>query len=580
MPDSPAAEQLALKKTNYSKIAEANLDGAFAMALRATNYPALPRPSIGTLPKAPALISMETYKITVDPSKFPDALDTDIDVEHYLDDLTWHEVDHYVFCPGSGENAAYLLAKAIKGLNKPTPEKAKAVFQFFVDVVDDVHRYNKPSYKKMPIRDDGELLPAYGRRVEAGLHKKSKLDRIFLRTMEKGMGRDLGLGPVDDELENYADRAYELISNCSAGINKNNWGKKIYRLGKLLSPILDQENEASQFQKGEGGGDVKVEPQKTNLSAAADELSPDQFKTLIDALSDEKTNDDSKDRDAARDGEKQEGESQSKFKLPPESLKAWYRSRVRQRVRIEESSIKFSGGKEIKEPVQFRIEEDPIEELDLLSTVANFGMPTPATLSMGLAKKYRREGTEYEKKVEPATPNILIVQDASGSMEGHKHGSKTEMAALSGYEVAYHVVGHGALVGVINSSKNSYCLPPTKNLSDIEDYLTVWQNDDTVLPTQQLEEELELFPKETPVHTIVVTDTAVHNLHDAMPAFKKAVARGGLSVFAIKSKKNSKSDNSGIDTVMVAAFKAIGAEFHYIEEIANLEGLMLQSVKR
>lgn len=583
MPDSPAAEQLALKRANYSKIAEAKLDGAFAMALRATNYPALPRPSIGTLLKAPAAISMETYRITVDPSKFPDALDTGIDVEHYLDDLAWHEADHYVFCPGSGENAAYLMAKAIKGLNKPTAEKAKVVFEFFVDAVDDVHRYNRPSYKKMPIRDDGEPLPAYGRRVEAGLHKKSKLDRIFLRTIEKGMGRNLGLGPLDDESENYADRAYELISSCSAGINRKNWGHKIYRLSKLLSPILDQENEASQFQKGEGGGDVKVEPQKTNLSAAADELSPDQFKTLIDALSDEKTNDDNKDQadtDAARDGEKP-GEPQSnKFKLPPESLKMWYRSRVRQRVRIEESSVKFSGGKEIKEPVQFRIEEDPIEELDPLATVAAFGPITPATLSLGFAKKYRREGTEYEKKAEPATPNILIVQDASGSMDGHKHGAKTEMATLSGYEVSYYGIAHGALVGVINYSTESHCLPPTKNLSDIEDYLTAWQNDDTVLPTRQLEEELELFPKEKPVHTIVVTDTAVHNLRDAIPSFKKAVERGGLSVFAIKSKKNSKSDGGGVDAVMVAAFKEIGADFHYIEEIGDLEGLMLQSVKK
>ncbi len=583
MPDSPEVEQLALKKANYSKIVETRFDSAFSMALSATNYPALPRPLIGTLPKAPAAISMDTYRITVDPSKFPDTLESDLDVEHYLDDLTGHEVDHYVFCPGSGEAAAYLMAKAIKGLNKSTPEKARAVLSFFVDAVDDIHRHNKPAYnEKMPIRDDGELLPAFGRRVEAEVHKKSRLGRIFLRTMEKGMGCDLGLGPIDDELENYADRACELISSCSAGINRKNWGHKIYRLSKLLSPILDQENEASQFQQGEGGGDVKVEPQKTDLSAAADELSPDQFKTLIDALSDEKTSDDAKeqaDKDAARDGEKP-GEPESKFKLPPESLKAWYRSRVRTRVRIEETSVKFSGGKEIKEPVQFRIYEDPIEELDLLSTVANFGMPTQATLSLGLAKKYRREGTEYEKKVEPATPNTLLVHDASGSMEGHRHGSKTEMATMTGYEVAYHVVGHGALVGVINSSKNSYCLPPTKNLNDIEDYLTVWQNDDTVLPTRQLEEELELFPKEKPVHTMVVTDTAVHNLREAIPSFKKAVARGGLSIFAIKSKKNSKSDNSGIDAVMVAAFKAIGADFHYIEEINDLEGLMLQSVKR
>lgn len=579
MPDPKEAPN----KANYSRIVEAKLDSAFAMALGATNHPALPRPSTGTLLKAPAEISMATYRITVDHSKFPDTLDTDIDVEHYLDDLVWHEVDHYVFCPGSGENAAYLMAKAITGLSKPTPEKAKAVLQFFVDAVDDVHRHNKPTYK-MPIRDDGERLPAYGRRVEAELHKKSKLGRIFLRTIEKGMGCDLGLGPIDHESENYADRAYELISGCSAGINRKNWGHKIYRLGKLLSPILDQENEASRFQQGEGGGDVKVEPQKTNLSAAADELSPEQFKTLIDALSDEKTNDDNKeqaDKDAARDnGEKRQGEPKSKFKLPPESLKAWYRSRVRQRVRIEETSVKFSGGNEIKEPVQFRIDEDPIEELDLLATIANFGNITPATLAMGFAKKYRREGAEYEKKVEPATPNILLVHDASGSMDGHKHGAKTEIATLSGYEVSYYGVAHGALVGVINYSTESHCLPPTKNLGDIEDYLTAWQNDDTILPTRQLEEELELFPKEKPVHTIVVTDTAVHNLRDAIPSFKKAVERGGLSVFAIKSKKNSQSGGGGVDAVMVAAFKNIGAEFHEIGDVGDLEGLMLQSVKK
>ncbi len=563
-------------KADYSKVVEAGLDSAVSMALGATNYPALPRPSIGAVANSPAEISMETYRITVDPANFPATLENERDAKDYLNDLVWHEVDHYAFCPGSGENAAYLMAKAIKGLNKPTPEKAKAVLRFFVDAVDDVHRHNKPTYK-MPLRDD-ERLPAFGRRVEAELHKKSKIGRIFLRTMEKGMGRDLDLGPLDDESENYADRAYELISSCSAGINRKNWGHKIYRLGKLLSPILDQENEASQFQQGEGGGDVKVEPQKTNLSAAADELSPEQFKTLIDALSEEKTTDDAKDqadKDAARDDSKA-GEPESKFKLPPESLKAWYRSRVRQRVQIEENSIKFSGGKEIKEPVQFRIGEDPIEELDPFATIANFGTITPATLSMGFAKKYRREGTEYEQKAEPATPNVLIVHDASGSMDGHKHGTSTEMATLSGYEVAYYVVGHGSLVGVINSSKNSHCLPPTKNLGDIEDYLTVWQNDDTILPTGQLEEELELFPKDKPVHTVLVTDTAVHNLREAIPSFKKAVERGGLSVFAIRSKINAKG---GVDLAMVAAFEEIGADFHDIGEIGDLEGLMLKSVK-
>lgn len=574
MPDP----EVPTKKVDYSKVVEAKLDRAFAMALDATNHPALPRPSIGTLSRAPAEISMETYRITIDPSKFPDALETEGDAKDYVDDLTWHEADHYAYCPGSGENAAYLMAKAIKGLNKPTPEKAKAVFGFFVDAVDDVHRHNRPAYG-MPLRDNGERLPAFGRRVEAGLHKKSKVGRIFLRTIEKGMGRDLGMGPLDDELEDYADRAYELISSCSAGINRKNWGHKIYRLGKLLSPILDKGNEASQFQQGAGGGDVKVEPQKTNLSAAADELSPGEFKTLMDALSEEKTNDENKERadeDAARNGEKQ-GEPESKFKLPPESLKAWYRSRVRQRVRIEENSVKFSGGKEIKEPVQFRIDEDPIEELDPLATIANFGTMTPATLSMGFAKKYRRGGTEYEQKREAAVPNVLLVHDASGSMDGHKHGSKTEVATLTGYEVAYYVVGHGAMVGVINSSKKSYCLPPTKNLDDIEDYLTVWQDDDTVLPTKQLEEELEFFPRDKPVHAILVTDTAVHNLREAIPSFKKAVGRGGLSVFAIRSKKGGKS---GIDPAMVAAFEEIGADFHDIEEIGDLEGLMLQSVKR
>lgn len=569
MPDTYDAHS----KPDYSKIVGARLDRAFELALRDTHHPALPRPSVGGLAGIPAEISMQTYRITVDPSRFPETLGTESDASCYLDDLIGHEVDHYVFCPGSGENAAYLAAKAIKGLNKPTPEKAKAVLSFFVDAVDDVHRYNKPA-SKMPIRDDGEPLPAFGRRVEAELHRKTRIGKIFLRTMEKGMGRALGLGPIDDELENYADRAYELISSCSAGINRKNWGHKIYRLAKLLSPILDDPKESGQ--QGGGGGDIKVEPQKTNLSAAADELSPDEFKTLIDALSDKKTNDDSND-DAARNGEKQQGKPESKFQKPPESLKLWYRSRVRQRVRIEESSVKFSGGKEIKEPVQFRIGEDPIEELDPLATIANFGVITPTTLAMGFAKKYRREGTEYEQKTEPAVPNILLVHDASGSMDGHKHDTKTEVATLSGYEVSCYGVAHGALIGAINYSKESYSLPPTKELGDIEDYLTVWQNDDTILPTKQLEEELDLFPKDKPVLTLLVTDTNVHNLKASLPSFEKAVGRGGLSVFAIKSKKNAKSD---IDPAMVAAFKDIGAEFHEIEEIGDLEGLMLQSVKK
>lgn len=427
----------------------------------------------------------------------------------YLENVFDHLIVHYIFCPRSLETAGMLALVAVKGLKDPS--LARRMVNVFSDIVVDSFRLERSA-------EDEEKVLAGWRRL-AGRPEVSTLDRVVLGFLREFWGADL---PRCSRSE-----VGLLARVFSPGIrDRGLWPRQCQQMARILEPFLPGllgrgriRSQESLFGNAEG----------SPLTFASD-LEPAAYQQTLSALG-----------------------------LQPD-LARWYRD---QSYSIEiRSARKSRTGSYPSCPTKWRL-TDPCSELDVA-----YSLSMSPRLIPGVTTYKREQETSRMAPGQESVPDLLVVLDASRSMEGHTLGTKTHKATLAAFKACQFAHCKGAEIAAITFSEKYRAVSWTRDLKSVEDVLVEFFCMRTSLPGEAI---LDLARARPGCLILCITDTHIQNLYQEWDNLKAASEVGQFVLFCI--------DQAYRDKHVEESLASLG-KVYYINRPEDLISLVVETAER
>ncbi|MHA1792931.1 MAG: vWA domain-containing protein [Promethearchaeota archaeon] len=257
--------------------------------------------------------------------------------------------------------------------------------------------------------------------------------------------------------------------------------------------------------------------------------------------------------------------------LKGDVLASWYRYRGENLLNFDIKVEKPSGQVPIT-PTKWRI-GDPIESLDLTLTLMNSPLIIP---NLTTRKWEFRMGTGIQQ-VENY-PDLLIVLDSSNSMGWNPSSSKHNRGLFDTALVASFAALHFAnrkdiKFAAINFSGYVFETEWTKNVSEIEQVLLYYQNDGTVLPTENI---MNLVKKNnSPTIILIISDAGLYNWQKSVPPLMKLIKDGHFILFFIIG-----ANASILEKKRFRDFVSLGGKIYVISRVQDLAGLVVEEIQK
>ncbi|MDD5767001.1 MAG: VWA domain-containing protein [Methanothrix sp.] len=441
--------------------------------------PQLPRPIIDGSEDADGF-PFKNYRIVID----SDALEKG---EMYLENFFDHLIVHYLFCPRSLETAGRLSLAALEGLEKKGNERdqARRMVNIFSDIVVDTFRLERSA------EDEEKVLLGWRDFAKRSL---SPLDEAVVGLLAELWNVDL---PSSDRPESEM-----LLSIFSWGVkDRSKWPRQCMQMARVLGTLAPGILGSGMVPSIEGlGGNAHSAP----LSGLASDLEPDIYREALSVLG-------------------LEGD-----------LLRWYRDQsysivIRPTSRARESCYPSS-------LVKWRI-SDPPSELDVAYSLSLAPRLIPGVTTYRRVQECCGMAAGSEK-----VPDLLVVLASSGSMGGHRRGTKTHAATLAALKASSFAHSQGAELAAISFSDRMVVQEWTRDLVAAEKVLVQHLGSRTHIPG---EEVLGLAGERPGCLILCITDTHIQNLYNEWDSIKEATALGRFVLFSIdEANKNKQVDEA------------------------------------
>jgi len=405
--------------------------------------------------------------------------------DQYLENLFDHLIVHYLFCPRSLDAAGRLALAAREGLSNGDQNQARRMVNIFSDIVVETFRLERSE------EDEEKVLLGWRDLAKQNL---SPLDEAVVGFLAYLWGVDL---PSSDIPESEM-----LLSVFRWGVrDKTKWPRQCMQMARILESLEPGILGRGTVPSVEGlGGNAHSAP----LSGLASDLEPDSYREILSVL--------------GLDGD----------------LLRWYRDQsysivIRPTSRVKESWYPSS-------LVKWRF-TDPPSELEV-------------AYSLSLAPRLIPGVTTYKREQEccgmvaggERVPDLLVVLDSSGSMDGHRRGTKTHAATLAAFKASQFAHAQGAEVAAISFSDRMAVQEWTRDLVAVEDVLVQHLGSRTHIPG---EEVLKLAKSRPGCLILCITDTHIQNLYNEWDSIQEAAALGRFVLFCIdEANKNRQVDEA------------------------------------
>ena len=430
------------------------------------HLPQLPRPVISRADGDKGPFPFKNYRIVVDGK----ALDKG---DLYIENLFDHLIVHYLFCPRSLETAGRLALAALEGLGNGDKIQARRMVNLFSDIVVDTFRLERS------VEDEEKVLLGWR---ELAKEELSPLDETVVGFLSEFWGVDL--------FKTDRPEAEELVGLFSWGVrDRSRWPRQCMQMARILAELQPGILGAGMVPSAEG---LLGDAASTPLSGIASDLEPEAYRETLSVL--------------GLDGE----------------LKRWYRDQsynifIRPAGQVKESRFPSSLSK-------WRF-SDPPAELDVAYSLSLAPRLIPGVTT------YKREEESCSMAVAgERVPDLLVVLDASGSMGGHRRGTKTHAATLAAFKASAFAHSQGAQVAAISFSDRLALQDWTRDLSAVDDVLVEHLGSRTHIPGREV---LELTKKRPGCLILCITDTHIQNLYNEWEHLRDAASIGMFVLFSI-----------------------------------------------
>lgn len=427
----------------------------------------------------------------------------------YLENLFDHLIVHYIFCPRSLETAGTLALAAARGLSDPC--RARGMVNIFSDIVCDSFRLERSA-------EDGEKVLLGWKRL-AALPGVSALDRVVLGFLKEFWDADL---PRCSRPEvGLLGRVFSL------GIrDRNLWPRQCQQTARILEPLspgLLGRGPIRSLEMLLGNADG------CPLTFASD-LEPQAYWETLSALG-----------------------------LHPD-LARWYRD---QSYSIQIRSFRRSRtGRHPSSPAKWRL-SDPCSELDVA-----YSLSMSPHLIPGVTTYKREQETSRMALGRESVPDLLVVLDASRSMEGHSLGTKTHKATLAAFKACQYAHSKGAEIAAITFSEKYRAVSWTRDMKSVEDVLVEFFCMRTNLPGEAV---LKLARARPGCLILCITDTHIQNLYQEWDNLLAASRVGQFVLFCI--------DQDYRDRHVEESMASLG-KVYYINRLEDLVSLVVETAER
>lgn len=235
-----------------------------------------------------------------------------------------------------------------------------------------------------------------------------------------------------------------------------------------------------------------------------------------------------------------------------EALKFYYRSlSLKYNIKINPLQIESTGG---NYPYSLKewSPEDPLEGLDVFNS---YGKIFPS-----ISKKWELKGYEIYKKGEGLPPAIIVI-DSSASMPNPKMGISPVVVAA--YVIARRYLSQGSEIAVINFSDSTLVWDFSRNLSDVEDGIILYQAGSTHIEVSKLKKLDKKRNEKADIY--ILTDVQLNYRENLEELFEYLNNRRGRSfIFWI--------NNDNIDEFRVK-YKRV--RFYDVNNINNLPKMVI-----
>ncbi len=428
----------------------------------------------------------------------------------YIENLFDHLIVHYLFCPRSLDTAGRLALAALAGLEGRSDGLARRMVNIFSDIVVDTFRLQRSE------EDEDKVLLGWR---ELARRELSPLDGAVVGLLGLLWGVDL---PCRDRPE-----AEELLSIFSWGVkDRSRWPRQCQQMARTLGALAPGILGGGRVPSMEGlGGDAPSPP----LSGIASEVEPEEYRKALSVL--------------GIDGD----------------LVRWYRDQsysiVIRPAGIAKKSFYPSG------LVKWRF-SDPPSELDV-----PYSLSLAPRLIPGVTTYRRSQEWCGMKAGSERVPELLVVLDSSGSMDGHRRGTKTHAATLAAFKASIFAHSRGAEVAAISFSDRMVLQKWTRNIAAVERVLVQHLGSRTHIPGQEV---LNLAKERAGCLILCITDTHIQNLYGEWEAIQEAAAIGRFVLFSI--------DEANKNRLVEEALGELGAVYH-INRLDDLLSLVLETAE-
>ncbi len=424
----------------------------------------------------------------------------------YLENLFDHLIVHYLFCPRSLEMAGRLALAALAGLDGGSDGLARRMVNIFTDIVVDTFRLERSE------EDEDKVLLGWR---ELARQELSPLDEAVVGFLGKLWGVDL---PSRDRPE-----AEALLSVFSWGVNdRSRWPRQCQQMARVLGDLAPGVLGSGTVPSVEGlGGDARAAP----LSGIASEEEPEAYRKALSVLE--------------LDGD----------------LVRWYRDQsysiVIRPAGIAKKSFYPSG------LLKWRF-SDPPSELDVPYSLSLSPRLIPGVTTYRRSQEWCRMAAGSDR-----VPDLLVVLDSSGSMDGHRRGTKTHAATLAAFKASIFAHSQGAEVAAISFSDRMAVQEWTRDIAAVERLLVQHLGSRTHIPGQKV---LNLARGRPGCLILCITDTHIQNLYSEWEAIQEAAGIGRFVLFSIdEANKNRRVEE---------ALGDLGAVYH-INRLDDLLSLVI-----
>ena len=594
------------EKLNKETLIEIARD-MFNKALEDFFYPPISEPRIIYNPRGRDGFYIDPendWKTTLNVNLVPKNLTLD-EVKMFLRFVSRHEIGHYIICPYDLVTSILIISAAKKVVK--SYEIAMFIANFFADVIDDVERND--IFPGDPIILDAftikDIVNDYGNKISPLIkvlirvkeilwteinsskidrNKKKKINEMFNRKIIRGseisLTKAFGIR-LNNEEEEVARKVASIIKKNFR--NKEKWPKATREVARILKNMFKdhlnalknscsaEKQQADKALKGDSTS-IRISPKDLEdpkkreeiISSIAENVeNPEDLKDSLDII----------DRLSKKMREKQSGRgglgSEERLRLGPMdyALIKWYESISRNLIKFKITEKKYVGSI-MAYPVKWRI-SDPIEELDLLSSLSIFPKLIPGITTI----KWEKE-EQYGEEESKIFPDLLIVIDSSGSMDWsynkRDNNSRYHLALIGAFSALSYAIMRDVYVAAINFSSGTHIAEWTKDYMRVKHVLISYMGAGTHFPIRTIKkfviEHAKKFPN-NPIYLLIITDAGLSNLEPAAYLLESLLkAKNKVTLFLIGGGRNP----------FVRAIEDNGGKVYLIRRVKDLVGLIIK----